>query len=112
MILGGGVKGGQILGQYPSDLSPGGLLVDGRGRFLPTTSWEAVWNGVFEWFGVDGQDELDYCLPNAANTISAVDGAGVFPLFTRDDLFQKETTADSSSGAGGANRRHLRVGHS
>jgi uncharacterized protein (DUF1501 family) len=102
MIMGGGVKGGQVLGQYPSDLSPGGLLVDGRGRFLPTTSWDAVWNGIFEWFGVESQEELDYCLPNAGNTISAVEGAGSFPLFARDDLFQPAITSRGSN-------RHLRV---
>lgn len=93
------MKGGQILGQYPSDLTLTGPLVDGRGRFLPTTSWDAVWNGVLEWFGVDSQEELDYCLPNAGNTVSAVEGAGHFPLFTLVDLFQSDETS----------KRHLRV---
>jgi hypothetical protein len=101
-MLGGGVKGGRIIGQYPSDLTPSGPLVDGRGRFLPTTSWDAVWNGVFEWFGVDSQLDLDYCLPNANNTVSAVEGAGSFPLFRRGDLFQPESRLRRSN-------RHLRV---
>ena len=86
-ILGGSVKGGRILGQYPSDLTPSGQLVDGRGRLVPTTSWDAVWNGVLEWIGVEDQKDLDYCLPNAKNTINAVEGAGNFPLFRRNDLF-------------------------
>jgi uncharacterized protein (DUF1501 family) len=85
--LGGHIKGGQILGEYPSDLTLAGPLVDGRGRIIPTTSWDAVWNGVLEWLGISDQTDLDYCLPNAANTVNAVEGMGSFPLFTRDDLF-------------------------
>ena len=81
------MKGGKILGKFPSDLTQAGPLIDGRGRFIPTTSWDAVWNGVLQWLGVDDQDSLDYCLPNAAHTISAVEGMGSFPLFSRDDLF-------------------------
>ena len=86
-VLGGSVKGGKILGQYPTDLTQQGLLSDGRGRIMPTTSWDAVWNGILEWLGVEAEDDLDYCLPNRKNTINAVEGAGDFPLFGRDDLF-------------------------
>ena len=42
-------------------------------------SWEAVWKGVAEWFGVDA-DQLETVLPNLNN----------FPpgrIFGKDDLF-------------------------
>jgi hypothetical protein len=49
-----------------------------RLKLLPSTSWEALWNGLVEWFGVDSS-QLDYVLPNAKN----------FPgqLFKKSDLF-------------------------
>eukprot|EP00475_Leptophrys_vorax_P010663 TRINITY_DN1725_c0_g1_i1.p1 TRINITY_DN1725_c0_g1~~TRINITY_DN1725_c0_g1_i1.p1 ORF type:complete len:2015 (+),score=508.39 TRINITY_DN1725_c0_g1_i1:40-6084(+) len=79
-VLGGSVKGGQILGQYPSDLSDSGGISIGNGRMLPTTSWEALWNGVCEWFGVNPND-LNTVLPNRKN---------FFPnnLFYKSDLFR------------------------
>jgi hypothetical protein len=43
-LVGGGIKGGQILGQYPTSLEPSGDFDVGRGRMLPTTPWEAIWN--------------------------------------------------------------------
>jgi hypothetical protein len=36
------VKGIQILGEYPDDLTGTGPLNIGRGRLIPTTSWEAI----------------------------------------------------------------------
>jgi uncharacterized protein (DUF1501 family) len=45
-VAGGAVRGGQVLGEYPRDLSLGGGLDIGRGRMIPTTSWEHTWNGV------------------------------------------------------------------
>merc|ERR1712196_80271 len=44
-IMGGAVKGGQILGQYP-ELVESSPLYMRRGRIVPTTSWEMIWNGV------------------------------------------------------------------
>jgi len=77
-VASGSLKGGQILGTYPDDLSDNGALNIGRGRILPSSSWEAVWNGVVTWFGVDST-HLDVVLPNAKN----------FPggLFSESDLF-------------------------
>lgn len=77
-VAGGSVKGGRILGKYPDTLTDEGTFNIGRGRLLPSTSWEAIWNGVVQWFGVDG-DHLPYVLPNAKN----------FPngLFSVSDLF-------------------------
>ena len=40
-MAGGAVKGGQILGDYPS-LGEDSDVNLGRGRLLPTTGWEQV----------------------------------------------------------------------
>jgi uncharacterized protein (DUF1501 family) len=60
-IIGGGVKGKQMLGKFPNRLN--GLFADedaGRARFVPSTPWESVWNGIAEWFGVNetGRDDV------------------------------------------------------
>ena len=70
-----------MLGKYPNRLAPTEAPADvglDHGRVLPTTSWEALWNGVSEWFGVSPED-LPYVLPNAAK----------FPgqLFSQAELF-------------------------
>ena len=60
-VLGGDVKGRQMLGNYPSRLTEFESEANvGRGRMIPTTPWESVWNGVGEWMGLDDQarDEL------------------------------------------------------
>ena len=62
-MVGGSVKGRTIIGEYPDDLTSGGPQNIGRGRLIPTTSWDAVWNGVATWFGVE-QDRLSSVLPN------------------------------------------------
>lgn len=80
-MMGGDVKGGRIMGEYP-DLE-GPMNVDGghgRGRFIPTTAWEAIWNGVSQWMGVDDDALLDQILPNRKRCGSA--------LFTKEDLFK------------------------
>jgi hypothetical protein len=58
------MKGGNILGEYPSDITASSPLNIGRGCIIPTTSWDSVWNGVVEWMGVHSEADLDYCLPN------------------------------------------------
>ena len=91
MVMGGDVKGGQVHGEYPNDLTPTGLLVDGRGRFIPTTSWDSIWNGILEWTGVTEHTELDYCLPNRFNTVDPVVGtARSFPLLRGDSIFESQ----------------------
>jgi len=83
------VKGGRIIGDYPNDLnqetSP--VLMPG-GRVIPTTPWEAIWNGVAEWMGVS-EDQADEVLPLRKN----------FPnnLFTKDDLFNISSTDSTTS---------------
>jgi uncharacterized protein (DUF1501 family) len=84
-LMGGDVKGGKILGQYPTDLTEKGPLNVGRGRFIPTTSWDAVWNGILQWMGISTEAELDYCLPNRKATSGV---SGFTNLMWRSDLFQ------------------------
>jgi uncharacterized protein (DUF1501 family) len=62
-ILGGSVKGGKVHGKYPDDLTDDGKLNIGRGRLIPTTPWEGVWNGLAEWFGVNAANR-NSILPN------------------------------------------------
>lgn len=68
MVMGGSVDGGKIHGQYPADITPSGPLNVGRGRLIPTSSWESLLNPVLEWMGVDSETELDYCMPNRIKT--------------------------------------------
>lgn len=62
--MGGGIDGGKILGEYPTDLSNDGPLVFSPGIVLPTTPWESVWSAVSEWFGVTDPVDLAKILPN------------------------------------------------
>jgi uncharacterized protein (DUF1501 family) len=79
-VMGGSVKGGQIHGQYPEDITEAGPVNIGRGRLMPTTSWESILNSVVEWMGVEDAAGLDYCLPNRANTGTK--------LFTKAEVFE------------------------
>jgi cullin-associated NEDD8-dissociated protein 1 len=79
-VAGGKVKGNQILGSYPNTLTDEFELSLGRGRLIPSTPFEAVWQGISEWFGVPA-DKMTQVVPNAAN----------FPanqLFDATQLFQ------------------------
>jgi uncharacterized protein (DUF1501 family)/uncharacterized protein (DUF1800 family) len=79
-IAGGSVRGGRVLGQYPTVLSDESELSLGRGRLIPTTPFEAQWNALGEWFGVT-PELMNDVLPNLAN----------FPkeqIFTKEDVFE------------------------
>lgn len=77
-IAGGAVRGGQILGDFPADLSEDSDLNLGRGRLIPTTSWEHIWSAIGEWFGVSNEG-MSSVLPRRAN----------FPdVFAADDMFE------------------------
>ena len=86
-ITGGSVRGNRILGAYPSTLSQedSELEAGQRGRLIPTTSWDSVFNAVADWMSggttsaTISSEQLDYVLPNR----------GQFPnLFSSQDLFQ------------------------
>jgi uncharacterized protein (DUF1501 family) len=85
-MFGGSVKGGVVRGKYPSNLTPDSPLNLGRGRMLPTTSWDCIWNAVNEWVGAHTEEELDYCLPNRKSTNGSPDGTFT-EIFKKDDLF-------------------------
>jgi hypothetical protein len=66
----------------------------GRGRMIPTTSWEAIWAPLAHWFGVD-EAALSEMFPNMANFTNILD---------RDTLFRSEAVAahdeeETSSGS-------------
>ncbi len=66
MMFGGGVKGGQIVGTYPDNLTDDGPRSLGRGRMIPTTSWDAVFLPLAEWAGATNDDLPNVC-PNKDN---------------------------------------------
>ena len=78
-MFGGDVRGGRIHGEYPTDLRRSGPYGLGNGRILPTSSWDHVWNGVSEWFGVEPED-LDYVVPNRPNWAEG-------ELWTKEQMF-------------------------
>lgn len=66
-VMGGSVDGGKIHGDYPADITSAGPLNIGRGRLIPTLSWESIMNSIVDWMGVPDKD-LDYCMPNRKKT--------------------------------------------
>jgi len=63
MAYSGSLNGGKVIGTYPEDITDSSPLQLGRGRLIPTTSWESIWNSIAEWFDVPDED-LDTVLPN------------------------------------------------
>ena len=82
-VMGGSMngKGGKILGDYPDDLTEAGPLNINRGRFIPTTSWDAIFNAVAQWAGITNEADMAKVLPNR-NKFSR--------LFSSDELFQPD----------------------
>lgn len=80
-VAGGKVNGTQMLGKFPHRLTEFQSDVNvGRGRFIPTTPWESVWNAVGEWLELD-ENELCDVLPHKMN----------FPqedILSKDQLFE------------------------
>merc|ERR1712154_476009 len=68
-ILGGRVRGGQILNRFlPSyDLAVGNERVTGRGRIVPEYPWENIMVPVAEWMGVTSAADISTVFPNLAN---------------------------------------------
>lgn len=63
LVLGGGLNGGRLYGDYPEDLSLDNSLDTGRGRFVPTLSVDQYFAELALWFGAQGSD-LPLMLPN------------------------------------------------
>jgi len=66
-VFGGEINGGAIYGQYPESFKENDLTNDGRGRLIPTTSWDSMWNAISHWFGITSEEDLMYVLPNRNN---------------------------------------------
>ena len=66
LLASGSLRAATVFGQYPHDLSDASSLNVGRGRLIPTLSWEALWSGVASWFGVP-DSLLEQVLPNLPN---------------------------------------------
>jgi uncharacterized protein (DUF1501 family) len=62
IVMGGGVNGKRIFGQYP-DLFEDNALDTGRGRLIPTTSVDEYFADLALWLGVD-KANLPLVLPN------------------------------------------------
>ena len=90
-MFGGEVRGGRILGEYPTSFGESYHLNIGQGRLIPKHSWDSVWYGISQWFGVKDLDDLEYVLPNSGNF-----GCD---LFTDSDLYS--TGTESLKGCGG-----------
>jgi uncharacterized protein (DUF1501 family) len=70
-VAGGAVRGGQVHGQYLTDLTSQGPRVISRGRVIPTLPWEAMWYGIAQWMGVE-PSQMAEVLPNAGNFVPGV----------------------------------------
>lgn len=71
IIMGGGLQGGRMYGQYPEDLAPDNPLDIGRGRLIPTTSVDAYHAEMAMWFGVPNDGTMVDILPNIRNFVPA-----------------------------------------
>ena len=78
LVAGGSIKGKRIMGEYPDDLSAAGPQMLNRGRVLPSTSWNHIWNPIAQWMGVHA-DDLDTVLPDRVNFDD---------LYTHADLYE------------------------
>jgi uncharacterized protein (DUF1501 family) len=78
IVMGGGVQGGRVYGQYPDSLAPGNPLDVGRGRLIPTTSVDEYNAELALWFGLQNDSTLETVLPNIRNFYAS--GAGASPL--------------------------------
>ena len=79
-MTGGSIKGGTIKGTYPSPLGPDSDYWLQRGRIIPTTPWESIWNSVGQWLGIHNDADLDLALPNRKSFSTC-------SLFSDKDLF-------------------------
>ena len=63
-LAGGGVKGQRIVGKYPPTFSLDNEYNIDRGRIIPTTSWDSIFNSISLWMGITSDADLKRVLPN------------------------------------------------
>lgn len=68
MVMGGSVKGGRVLGEYP-DLTLGSNLDIGSGIFVPTLPTDTLYASLGTWFGAR-ENDLEGLLPNLSKFTS------------------------------------------
>lgn len=66
-IWGGDINGTRILGEYPSVFDNTYEYNVGRGFLIPYRSWDSLWYGVANWFGITSDEDMRYVLPNNGN---------------------------------------------
>ncbi|MGB7344290.1 MAG: DUF1501 domain-containing protein [Pirellulaceae bacterium] len=77
-VIGGGVNGGKVYGDYPVSLALGSDQDVGRGRLIPTTSVDEYNAELAMWFGIQNDSMLTDVLPNIRNFYAS--GATTGPL--------------------------------
>ncbi|CAJ1395594.1 unnamed protein product [Effrenium voratum] len=72
-VIGGKVKGGQMLNKFPSSLKEGGYNDLGRGRLIPEYPWESMLVPMAEWMGLETTAAvMGEVFPNFGNFNSSV----------------------------------------
>ena len=66
ILMGGGIKGGEIFGSYPVLELDGEEDYNGDGRFIPSTSVTQMGATIAKWFGVP-QNRMSTVFPNIVN---------------------------------------------
>ena len=66
VTLGGALNGSRILGDFPQGLGTDADVRISRGRLIPTTPWESLWQPIAEWFGLPDA-QMDAVLPLRGN---------------------------------------------
>jgi len=66
LLMGGGIKGGELFGTYPSLELDGPDDYNGDGRLIPTTSITQLGSTIANWFGVPS-NRLSAVFPNITN---------------------------------------------
>jgi len=80
IVMGGGLDGGKVYGQYP-DISNSSPLDTGGGCFTPTTSMDEYLAEMVLWFGVPPSD-LPHVLPDVSRFWSIKSQKAPIGLFT------------------------------
>jgi len=77
-VLGGKVKGGKVLNQFPTSLAEGAYNDLGRGRLIPGYPWETMLVPIADWMGLEtsSQEVMSQVFPNIGHfNSSLVQGA-------------------------------------
>lgn len=79
VLMGGSVKGGQILGDYITDFTSNEPMVLPRGRVIPSTPWEAPFRGIAAWLSIHENDMTEVCPNlNSFNSSHLIDPVKMF----------------------------------